>query len=83
MSATIRHITMMQLIPLTERKPSRKLVTATYLQRELADVGFKVTKRTIERDLHSLSRHFGLHHEEDEQGTYWWTRTRSLEEVPI
>ena len=35
-------------------------ITARELVEQLRQLGFKVTKRTVERDLQDLSRHFGL-----------------------
>jgi len=51
----LRLLTMLRLIP---RHP-RCIDTAT-LERKLGDEGFHVTRRTIQRDLHRLSRAFPL-----------------------
>lgn len=68
-----RIINMMQLIPITPR-----WTTAKILQSGLEDRGFAVTKRTVERDLVEVADLFGLVSSDSPDGYKWsYSRKRS------
>ena len=52
---TLRHLAMLREIP---GRPGK--ITATQLHQKLEAQGFVIDKRSVERDLHSLSTHFAL-----------------------
>ncbi|GAA0341135.1 hypothetical protein GCM10009092_02080 [Bowmanella denitrificans] len=62
----IRLLTMMQMIPLYPR-----WITAKSLHQGLADQGYDVTKRTIERDLNRFSTILGLVSVDSPEGNKW------------
>lgn len=63
---TIRYLTMLRLIP---RYP--RVTTANRLQEELADHGFEINLRTIQRDLDRLSGWFPLIADESQRPFEW------------
>ena len=66
----LRHWTMLRLIPRAPKK-----ITASELFSGLAREGFVVTKRTIERDLQSISAMFPLISDERNRPFGWsWTK---------
>ncbi len=63
---TVRYFTMLRLIP---RHP--RVTTANRLQEELADHGFQINLRTIQRDLDRLSAWFPLIADESQRPFGW------------
>ncbi len=77
-TALIRHWQMLRLIP---RAP-RKLSTAM-LHAQLAERGFKVDLRSVQRDLHKLSLRFPLVCDERHRPHGWsWSSTAEAFDVP-
>ncbi|MBF0240224.1 MAG: hypothetical protein HQM12_21175 [SAR324 cluster bacterium] len=67
MSTAIRMVKMLQLIPSYPRK-----ISTRDLECQLLNRGFKVSLRTIQRDLNSLPGHFPLVcDEQNPQGWFW------------
>lgn len=66
-STLLRHWQLLRLVP---RHPAKR--TAADLNRSLEKHGFRVSKRTIERDLISLSRQFAIV-EDDRSKPYGWS----------
>jgi len=68
-SALSRQWEMLQLVP--QRPPG---ITVRDLRMRLGEAGYPVTARTIERDLNSLSAHFGLCCDQDDssRAQYWY-----------
>ncbi len=65
--ATLRQITMLQLIP--RRAPG---ITTEDLRRKLDDRGFSISRRSIQRDLNRLSAAFPLQCEGEEHPRWRW-----------
>ena len=57
-------------------------ISANEIVVSLENAGFAVTKRTIERDLHELSRHFGLITNEDSKPYRWRWMSGAKKEFP-
>jgi predicted DNA-binding transcriptional regulator YafY len=75
---TLRHWVMLRAVPRLPRK-----LTAAELKQHLADEGFDVSKRTVERDLVNLSTVFSLVCDEAASGSGWsWTREAPAFDVP-
>lgn len=74
MSATLRLIEMLRLIP---REPRR--ITTRSLQARLADAGYETTLRTIQRDLNNLSVTFPLICHD---GGWSWAEQASAQSLP-
>lgn len=73
-----RQLTMLHRIP---RSPLK--VTTTELLAALKDSGYEVSKRTVERDLHSLSAQFPLALDDRSKPFGWsWTKDAKLEFMP-
>ncbi len=67
-SAILRNLQMLELIPLY---PSR--ITVNDLHEQLAHkYGYKITKRSVQRDLDSLSEWAGLDYEKKETENFWF-----------
>jgi predicted DNA-binding transcriptional regulator YafY len=70
-----------QLLRMLPRYPQK--VTARDLQRRLADLGYDTTKRTVERDLLSLSEMFAIQQEDRERPYGWsWQKKAPILDVP-
>ena len=81
---TPKHDTLLrqwQMLRLVPRYPAK--ITASDIRDRLADDGFKVTKRTVERDLSSLSEVFPLLSDEREKPFGWsWKKEAVPLDVP-
>lgn len=64
----LRHWSMLRFVPKGPRT-----ITAPELCRKLANEGFMVSARTVQRDLNELSRHFPLTVNEDGKRPYLWS----------
>jgi predicted DNA-binding transcriptional regulator YafY len=73
----LRFLTMLRLLP---RSP-RKIDTAT-MERRLRDEGYRVTRRTIQRDLHQLARTFPLLCDEHRPAGWSWAPEAALLDIP-
>src|SRR5438477_4834250 len=76
--ALLRHWCLLQAIP---RSPAKRDVTG--LHRALERSGYRITRRQLQRDLHSLSRIFPL--EADERGPAFgwsWAKNAALMDLP-
>jgi predicted DNA-binding transcriptional regulator YafY len=73
----VRFLTMLRMLP---RAP-RKIDTAT-LERRLGDEGYRVTRRTIQRDLHQLARTFPLFCDEHRPAGWCWAPETALLDLP-
>lgn len=73
-NAIIRQWQLLRLIP--SRQPG---ITASELVQRLSDLEFKVSKRTVERDLDALSSVFGLSYTSSIPYGWYWTSKARLE----
>jgi predicted DNA-binding transcriptional regulator YafY len=73
----VRFLTMLRMLP---RSP-RKTDTAT-IERKLRDEGYRVTRRTIQRDLHQLARTFPLLCDEHRPAGWCWAPDVTVMDVP-
>jgi len=73
----LRLLTMLRLIP---RYPQH--IDTSALQRKLGDEGFHVTRRTIQRDLHRLSRAFPLTCDDHKPTGWSWAPEGAILDVP-
>ena len=65
-----RMVTMLELIPAQPRK-----ISVLALKDHLEALGYSVTERTVQRDLHALSQHFTLNLD-DRNKPFGWSRSR-------
>lgn len=78
MQTTLRHWHLLRTLPRYPRKADSRAATASLRRR-----GFDVTKRTVERDLQSLSRVFPLHCDDRSQPYGWsWARDGQAFDIP-
>jgi len=78
METMLRHWTLLRAVPRLPRKIDAKALTE-----RLADAGFDVSKRTVERDLNKLSETFPLVSDEARTGRGWsWMRDADPFDVP-
>lgn len=79
MSETLlRHWNTLALIP-----PSPRKITAEHILRELESEGFKTTLRTVQRDLHMLSRLFPIQLDDRDKPFGWsWMRDAQAYSLP-
>ncbi len=73
----LRLLTMLRMIP---RHP-RRIETAE-VERKLGDEGFHVTRRTIQRDLHRLSRAFPLTSDDHRPMGWSWMQDGAILDLP-
>ncbi|MGB4859146.1 MAG: WYL domain-containing protein [Dokdonella sp.] len=73
----LRHIAMLVLIPLSPRK-----VTARDLHAKLADRGYDIDVRSIERDLHKLSTKFALTNDEGHPAGWFYENRETELRIP-
>jgi len=66
-STTLRHLEMLRKVPVYPGRP----ITTTELYHHLIDEGFRVSKRTVERDLLKLAEIGGLYSNEAAEGNAW------------
>jgi predicted DNA-binding transcriptional regulator YafY len=66
-STTLRHLEMLRKIPVYPGRP----ITTTELYHHLIDEGFRVSKRTVERDLLKLAEIGSLYSNEAAEGNAW------------
>ncbi len=82
--AAIRLIKLMQLIP-TNREGVRRRIGTRELEVKLKEMGFKVSRRTLQRDLQNLQGAFpGLLNDEqrDALGWFWEDSMTTTESIP-
>ena len=78
MDTTLRYLAILQSIP---REPMQ--IAVQDLRRKLADRGFKVTVRTIQRDLIKLETHFPLGCQDSQNRYGWcWLRSAGILDIP-
>jgi predicted DNA-binding transcriptional regulator YafY len=73
----LRFLTMLRMLP---RAP-RKIDTAT-MERRLCDERYRVTRRTIQRDLHQLARTFPLFCDEHRPAGWSWAPEAAILDLP-
>lgn len=73
---SIRYLTMLRMIP---RYP--RTITAPQLSTALADHGFTLTIRSVQRDLEKLSAHFPLIVDEDSRPYAWSFNTSAAQSM--
>ncbi|MDQ5910951.1 MAG: hypothetical protein QG599_3048 [Pseudomonadota bacterium] len=78
MDTTIRYLTMLRMIP---REPS--WITVQDMRRKLVDHGYKVTLRTIQRDLIKLESYFPLRCSDNQNQFGWsWLKVAGVLNIP-
>ena len=77
-NAILRNMQMLELVP---TYPGR--ITVTDLHNLLTGLGYQVSKRTVQRDLYSLSEWAGLFSEKDDNGNVWFRDRGSRQQSVI
>lgn len=72
-----RHWVMLRQIPRAPRRTSAK-----ELHDKLEDLGYDIDKRSVERDLHKLSRFFPLCTDRKKPAGWWWEKGAAPLDIP-